>query len=403
MKYLAVFILLAVSTSNGWAQKRIVSPEEAEYLRLIEKQKVAVPQPSAPARQVAPSAENKAMYVPPKELEAPAAPKPMPQAPAAKAAPLTQSPAQVSNEPKKLPPLIKKESSGGNKIYRPAPVVDQAEQNGYLIERDSTKIVNVKMSQSDTLNVKVCYSAGVSIALDDSLNGESFQRVIIDDSDYFEAKEFDNKRGTHFRLKEPIQPGFYWESALRLTLESNDRVFLINLLGVPCPDGPNPFPKVYYIGSYTEKLGGINTSVMTPEDTIIQASEGLPRKSQNVIRVYDMVTSAGSNYAVFGVEIQYHKTVPEKEQLLMKVLDNYQTTVKKSNMVPLKLQSEKASENYGVPTLRFNLIVNIDKDYIINRRYIYLMVLSKATNHYQYQQIDLLPYFMSLKKRGFKL
>lgn len=393
MKY---FILLTLALSlpmASFAQKRMVSPEEAEYLRMIEKQKIDTAAAQAKARESKAPTSDFA-----KELNSPSTEMSMPTD--VKAA-TTSTPAAPAT---KLPPLMKaSKKSAPSKVYVPAPVIDQASQNGYLTERDSTKIVNVKLSQNDVLNVNVCYSAGVQVALDDSLGGEKFQRTIIDDADYFEAKEFSNKRGVYFKLKEPIQPGFYWESALRLVSENNDRAYLINLLGVPCPEGPNPFPKIYYIGAYTEKIGGSNTAVMTPEDMIITASEGLPRRSQNAIRVYDMVATAGSRHMVFGVEIQYPKVVPEKEQLLMKVLDNLQTSIKKSNMIPLALPSAKASEHYGVPTLRFNLVVNIDKDYIINRRYIYLMVLSKATNHYQYKQIDLLPYFQSLKKRGFKL
>lgn len=378
MKFLLSLIICMYAASVG-AQKRIISPEETEYLKMIEKQKINI---EAQIQKTPAEVKNNV------EVGVP-----------------TPSEGSAQVAPKKMPPLYQqKNNSGSRKIYTPAPVVNQAEQNGYLLERDSTKIVNVKMSQQDVLNVRVCISAGVSVSLDEeSMAGEKFQRVIIDDNDYFEAKEFDNKRGVYFRLKQAIQPGFFWESALRLVSETNDKSFLVNLLGVPCPDGPNPYPKVYYIGAYAEQVNGLNTSILTPEDLIIQASEGLPRISKNVIRVYDMVTSAGSPYAVFGVEVQYHKSYPERDKLLMKVLDNHQTTIKESKMKPLKLQSEKATEFYGVPTLRFNLVVNIDKDYIINRRYIYLMVLSQATGHYQYQQIDLLPFLSSLKKRGYKL
>jgi hypothetical protein len=282
-------------------------------------------------------------------------------------------------------------------------VVDQANQNGYLVERDSPKIVVKQMSHMDTLNIKMCASAAVTVAFDDSFTGAELQTVVLDDLEYFEAKPFQNNKAVLVKLKNPIQKGSHWESALRLVTKQNDKTFLVNLLGVACPEtGANPFPKVYYI---KEKHGllGKDAKVYTPEDTIIEASEGLPRKNKNVVRVYDMVASSNSSWMTFGVEVQYHNPDSKKTRLLMKVLDNMQINILPSQLEQMALQSRKASEFYGVPTLRFNLTVNIDKSYVLNNRYIYLMLLDKETQHYQYKQIDLLKYFISLKKRGFNI
>lgn len=298
--------------------------------------------------------------------------------------------------------LIKTKKKKINKVYQPAPVVNDSLRTGYLVERDSSKIQEVKMAHDDVLHVKMCYSAAATITLDDSYQDE-LQRVIIDDNAYFEAVQFQNNRGVLVRLKDKVPSNSHWESALRLVTKSNDKTFLINLLGVACPKrGANPFPKVYYI---KEKYGLLSpqSKILTPEDTIIQASEGLPRKNTHGVRVYDMVASSNSNWVVFGVEIQYQEVKSEEARLAMKVLDNLQV-----NQIPIKydfleLQSQKASEFYGKPALRFKLSVNVAKDYVIKSRYIYLMLLDKSSGHYQYKMIDLLPYYTSLKKRGFNL
>ena len=296
----------------------------------------------------------------------------------------------------------KKKAKKVNKIYQPAPVVKDSLRTGYLVERDSTKIQTVKMAHDDVLNIKMCFSAAVTIGLDENFQDE-LQRVVIDDNAYFEAVQFENNRGVLVRLKDKVAENSHWESALRLVTKSNDKTFLINLLGVSCPKkGANPFPKVYYI---KEKYGLLSpqSKVLTPEDTIIEASEGLPRKNKHGIRVYDMVASSNSNWVVFGVELQYQEVNSDEAKVAMKMLDNFQV-----NQVPIKydfleLQSQKASQFYGKPALRFKLSVNIDKDYVIKSRYVYLMVLDKTSGHYQYKMIDLLPYYTSLKRRGFNL
>jgi hypothetical protein len=375
MKYLMTFLLFF--TTNLMAQKRLVTPEEME---IIKKQQINVVNFDTVVNDANKKANEKTKV-------------------SGDTVDLKLNEEKIVNQPTAEK---KSQAPKTNKIYKPAPVVDRANQNGYLIERDSPKIVTYKMSHNDTLNIKMCFSAGVSVAFDDSFK-ETIQRTIIDDLEYFEAKEFENKKGVYIRLKAPIQTGEHWESAIRLVTQSNDKTFLVNLMGVSCPErGANPFPKVYYIQEKAPLLSAA-TDILTPEDTIIQLSEGLPRKNKNVVRIYDMVASANSNWVIFGIEIQYHNLESEKTNIKMKVLDNYQINTITSKLEPLMLQSQKASEFYGVPTLRFKLAVNIDKNYVLNSRYLYLMILDKESGHYQYKPIDLLPHFMSLKKRGFNI
>ena len=142
---------------------------------------------------------------------------------------------------------------------------------------------------------------------------------------------------------------------------------------------------------------------MTPEDTIIQMSEGYPRINKNVIRVYDMVAASNSNWVVLGIEVQYRNPESQETKLLFKALDNWQVSPVKVKQEHLKLQSLKATKDNGFATLRFNLKVNINKDYILNSRYLYLMTLDKVTKHYQYKRIDLRDYFISLINRGFNI
>jgi predicted RNA-binding protein YlxR (DUF448 family) len=357
MRSLIIFNIIFLLSSTVYARKSSFSEEETKFLKMLEKQKIDLNKIESGK-----TVETVIKKVEKKKME----------------------------KKKKMP------------VYVPAPIVRDPQKNGYMIDRDSTKIKEIAISYKDAVNINLCYSAGVTIALDETYQDE-LQRVIKDDDEFIDAKQFDNNRGVYVKLKQPVQEGKFWESALRLVTKSNDKTILLNIIGTACPrDGANKYPKVYYL---KEKYGliGVNSNVMTPEDTIIQMSEGFPRINKNVIRVYDMVASSNSNWVVLGIEVQYRNPDSEETKILFKTLDNFQINPIRVKQEHLKTQSLKATKDNGFPTLRFNLKVNINKDYILNNRYLYLMTLDKATKHYQYKKIDLRDYFISLINRGFNI
>lgn len=359
MKFFIIFNILTLFSFNAFARKANFSEEETKFLKMLESQKIDI-------KDIKSSNELKKVISKKKEVKS------------------------VKKKKKKKP------------VYVPAPAIKNAKKNGYMIERDSNKIKEVAISYKDALDIRMCYSAGVTLTFDDSYTDE-LQRVIKDDDEYIDAKQFDNNKGVYVKLKQPIQKGSFWESAIRLVTKSNDKTILVNIIGLPCPSqGANPFPKVYYLKAKYGMIG-VNTNVMTPEDTIIEASEGFPRLNKNVIRVYDMVASSNSDWAVLGIEIQYRNPDSEETKILFKALDNYQINPVRIKQEHLKLQSLKATKDNGFPTLRFNLKVNIDKNYILNNRYLYLLTLDKASKHYQYKMIDLRDYFISLTNRGLNI
>jgi len=300
---------------------------------------------------------------------------------------------------------IEKEKAEAKSIYSPAPQARDRSEDGLVVERDSSKVIFKKMSINDSLNVKMCFNAGVQIVLDDDIS-TTLQTALLDDKIFFDAQPFENNRGVYVRLKQPIPNGSYWESSVRLIRKSDDKSYLVNLFGLPCPTGPYPFPKVIYL---KEKYSGLTqkNKILTPEDTIISLSQGLPRIKKNRIRVYDMVASSGSDWVVFGVEVQFpSRTSADFDKDLKKywkLLDNLQVNEKKVDIEYLPIQSEKATQFRGIRTMRFKITANINKNYILNNRFLHLMYVDKEEGHYQYVRIDTLPYFLSLKKRGFEL
>lgn len=291
-----------------------------------------------------------------------------------------------------------------NPVYTPSQARNKT-NDGYVIERDSTKVVTKKVSVYDSINLRICFNAGAQIVLDEDISS-TLQTIILDDKIFFDAISFDNNRGTYVRLKQPVPEGMYWESSVRMVRKDDDKTYLVNLIALPCPAGAYPFPKVVYLKNKFAMISK-NTKVMTPENTIIGLSNGFPRVQNSIIRVRDMVASSGSEWVTFNVEMQFPKrksTSFDKDiESYFKFLDHLQVSQLGFKVEYLPTQSEFVTKARNVPTMRFEIKVNIDKNYIVNNQFIYLMFVDKEEKYYQYVKIDTLPYFLSLKNRGFEL
>jgi hypothetical protein len=289
-------------------------------------------------------------------------------------------------------------------LYTPSKAQDKS-NDGYILERDTSRVLIKAMSVYDSLTVKICSLKGVQIVLDEDIS-TTLQTILIDDKVFFDAISFDNNRGTFVKLKTPIKEGEFFESSIRMVRKSDDKSYLINLIALPCSMGSQMFPQMIYI---KDKLPALNQNakIMTPENTIIGLSQGLPRINKNVIRVRDMVASSGSDWVTFGVEIQF----PNRKSNIMDAdmskyfifMDNLQISRIPAKIEYLPIQSNYVTKARGVPTMRFEIKVHIDKNYIVNNQYLYMMFLDKDEKHYQYEKIDTIPYFISLKKRGFEI
>jgi hypothetical protein len=286
-------------------------------------------------------------------------------------------------------------------IYDPVPSDPGVKQNGFVVDRDSTTIITKRVGTKDAVTIKMCIAYGVSIILDDSIDTE-LQRVILDDKVFFDALEFENHRGVYARLVKPIPEGSRWESAIRLVRKSDDRTYLVNLVGVSCPEGVVEYPKVVYLKEKYDVLAAKQNDINTPEDMIIEVSQGLPRKNLHDVQVYDMVASPGADSVLFGIEIQ-NAQISKPEKIEFAALDNLQINKISTKTTYMKLQSDKSTELRGSQSYRFKVMMGVDKSYILKNRYVHLVYINKETKHYQYIQIDVMKYFKSLKDRGFDL
>lgn len=294
----------------------------------------------------------------------------------------------------------------GDQIYTPSPVGQGVTRPGFAVNRDSTSIVTYPVSVYDAVNIYTCVADGVGINLDESIKSK-FQDVFTGDDKYFTYRVQNNRRGVFVRLKRPVPEGGSWVSSLRLYRDEDDKAYIINLIGVPCPADILRFPKQVYLtekinraARLDDKLKLADNEVLTPEDTIIAASNGFDSTDIYKIQVYDMVASSGAKAITLGVELD---SLTDQDDGEFKVLDYHQITQIKTEFRYLDLQSKKASGIRGKKVQRFNLTVRVDKDYILGRKYIYLMYINKKKKNYEYVRIDLAQYMKSLKDRGFDL
>ena len=296
-------------------------------------------------------------------------------------------------------------------LYKPAPVISNQDV-GFVIGRDSAKIKEIRLTTDDELNAFICERNGVTFTLAEDFN-ETIQEPFLDDLRFIEARILENKRSVYIRLKEPIPVQVdpktnkvvetVYSTSLRLPLKSNDKNLLINIYAKRCPPGVvNPYPRIYRISEKKQRITP-KSEIMSPTDKIITLGEGFVPKNKNVIRIYDAVMASGSDYISLSIEIQYPKTNKDTSTPVFKVLNNLQLNLLKSYRKLMPEPSRVYTEINGVPTLRFNLFVKVNKNYILNNRYIYIMTLFGETSHYQYQPLDLKPYMESLVRRGLKL
>jgi len=294
-----------------------------------------------------------------------------------------------------------KRKKNSKAIYQPAPVHKKTGYVGYNIKRGSTSIIEDFMNVGDEMQVKMCIFSGTDFILE---GNQKIQRVVLDDQIFFASQTLNNNKAVHVQMIQPLlKDEGYIETSLRIYREKDDIPYIVNLVGVPCPEkGLVKFPKVVRI---KERHGGINpgTRVLPPEDFIIEESYGFKPKYQTKLKVYDMVVDSDSDYVSLGVELQFPKNKKFNNGMApaeFKVLDALQINKMKTIVEYLPIPSKKASEKYGKPTYRFNLKVKMDKKYIMTRRYIHLMYIDEGSKTYQYFRLNSMLWMSKAKERG---
>lgn len=290
--------------------------------------------------------------------------------------------------------------------YHPSPTGKSVSNPAFKVERDASSIIIYSVNYTDAVTIQNCVADGVSILFGDSIK-TTISKYIAGDDKYFSVNTIPGDRGISARLTKPIAENDAWYSSVTVFRKDDGKAYLINLVGLPCTRDVLRFPKVVYLEERTnrtnradETLKLSDSEVLTPRDKIILESKGYKETKELGLTVEDMVASAGADVVAMSIQAA---AVTKQDDIEFKVLDFHQVSVIKSTSKFLELHSKVHSERLGKSVWRWNTTVSIKKDYMLRRRYVYLMMLNHKLKEYQYLQIDTAEKLLDLKKREYDL
>lgn len=289
------------------------------------------------------------------------------------------------------------------KVFSPIRAKDaKTIESRAAINRDDPGIVTRYVTTKDSVTIEMCFSAGVTISLDDDTK-ETIQSADLDDNLYFSRALFKNGRSVYVRMiKELDSKADFWESSIRIMRASDDKIYLVNLVALRCTDDTSAFPKVVYLKDKPDVVAP-SGSLLSPEDKVIRETKGYPRRNNDKVMIADMVTTSGSQSIYLALEVQPEVALKNGAHLRFAVLDNFELSNISFKREWLKESTKKATKERGRQAIRYNLAIDVNKDYITKSRFINLLVINEQTKHYQKIRVDLLKRFYGLKELGLDL
>lgn len=280
------------------------------------------------------------------------------------------------------------------------------------VVRDDSRILTESMSVNDRMDVMVCYNNPVIIKMGDTID-DKVNAVYIGNNKFFSAKKLEqNPRAVLVSANEPItQKNGQFQTILWIEREGNKRSYVFNIIAEKCPSkGILPYP-VEIIVEDKQGIVSKNQRILLPSDLITELTKGLPRKnSSNEVRLNGMLASANSSYVALGMSLLFpHGKIPKKiKKPKFIFLDSLKVRTLESKSEFLKFSSigetnklKDSGEN--VHALRFNVMLNVSKKYIYERKFAYVLILFEDLNYYQMVKIPLKDLHDNLKKKGLEV
>jgi hypothetical protein len=105
-----------------------------------------------------------------------------------------------------------------------------------------------------------------------------------------------------------------------------------------------------------------------------------------------------------GVSIKIRNPLRGNAKFEFIVLDRLQLKVINSDVKFIPTSSVFATDSSGIPTLRFNVMVNVDKKYAIEKNFINLLIVDHDEKTYQHLKIHTKNlYFEKSSLEGYEL
>jgi hypothetical protein len=292
------------------------------------------------------------------------------------------------------------------RTYTPSFQKKGSSNNNLTVYRDNDQIVTVSMSTSDVIDTNICFQSPVRILLGNTITDSIFQAV-ADDPVSIDAKVLKDERSVFVMMKKEMRKeNKIYRTRIRIIRKSDNRSYLININAQACPSsGRFGFPSEIII---EEKLAGSssdNNKIKTPEDLILDITNGFPRKNhENQIELYGGIMSAGADYCMIAINVKVGNTTREKFYPQFYVLDSLQgRVVEMQEPIFLDKESKAVTDRVKHPILRFNLFLKINKRYIVERDSIHLVMIENGEKYYQKVRIPMSALRERLINHGYDL
>jgi len=311
-------------------------------------------------------------------------------------------PEKLSSEEEKILQEIRQ---GKTEVKKEDPKgVNRANKKSRM-KREDSRIMIEHMSVGDVLELKTCFGSPFRISFGESITDRISEGKLGNTAKFSADIDNNTRRSIYVTQKENDIGSVH--TTLWLERNSDKRAYVFNIIGEPCPkNGLLQYP-VEIILEDKVAFDNPKERVLLPTDFITEVTKNFPRKNDtNFISVNGMVVSANSTWSAIGVSIVLKGVMPDQTKKLAPkfiVTDWAKTRVIKSVAEYLKYPSQAETDLNGVATLRFNLKVNIGKKQIIERKYIYLIIMYEDDQIYQIAKVPVYDMMMGLKDMGWEI
>lgn len=312
-----------------------------------------------------------------------------------------------------------------------APSIRSKEQEGsperynsqLRVYRDTNRIISLKMSPNDEVNIKFCYKAPVMIEFGETIRSK-IERIEMSNRKVIDSKMLKGNRSVLVSMIESIEKltetegkessiGGSWETRMWVERSSDKQDYVFNLIGEKCPlNGKMKYPSKVIIED-REGNNSKDNKLLIPTDYITELTKNTLRdNTRNGFKANGMATLPNSIWHSISVSLSF-KELPinirkKDENYYVKmpkfiVLDSNKEFEIQHKLEHLNYSSKRETQERKIPVSRYNLKLQITKKYIYEKKYIYVIVLFEDEEYHQFVKIpvkDLYEQRIDKKKRG---
>lgn len=271
------------------------------------------------------------------------------------------------------------------RLYVPSSERRSRYNESFAVLGDDKRIVEVSMSTNDVLKTQMCYNSPLRISFHSSFQ-DKMAAAIADDSKVTILKVLDDKRSVLVSMNNVLKPDEIWRTGVRIVRLQDGRSYNVKIEMISCPEGDMDFPREIIIKDKGTK--DYSEDTMLPEDLISTLTYGLPRiNNENPANVYSGIPTENADWILLGVSIKIRNPLRTNGKFEFIVLDRLQLKVIPSDVKFIPTSSIFATDSSGIPTLRFNLMVKVDKKYAIEKNFINLLIVDHDEKTYQHLKV----------------